>query len=455
MSDLINGPVLAASLEELRYLVFEGMKGENGADGRSLIVNDLGHAAYWDDETEQYVDTGIEVEGIPGPQGPKGDRGEGIPDLSDVEPGDVLTVGLNGELVAAKAAKQVTILKHYVEASGSHAEHEITVTSAGVEMPVGGLTIANSIADGIHPIIVDYPFGNSHVYKPEVIFGGTQVQFRSTDMNGSVSGLVVPWESSIAVPFTAIGDLPTPNAQTDLGKVPTVNASGGYSLQTPSGGDGAFVINVTGNTSDGFSTTATAAEIVAHKNNLVVACNGLIYHFKGAMTSDPNSYYWFYFASEVPENDRLDVSWLRIKCENGSVAVTMFDGDMPYLPLPASQQNGKFLSAANGNYALVNDPGKIPRAAMTASDTAPTLEPNKLYVFPEMVSLAITLAAPSDSAVANEYHFLFESGSTPATLTIPAAIRQPDGFTVDANHVYEISILEGNMTAQGWAVSTS
>lgn len=94
-----------------------------------------------------------------------------------------------------------------------------------------------------------------------------------------------------------------------------------------------------------------------------------------------------------------------------------------------------------------------PRITMTASDTAPTLEPNKLYVFPEMVSLAPVLAAPTDSAVANEYHFLFESGSTPATLTIPAAIRQPDGFTVDANHVYEVSILENNMLATGWAVS--
>ena len=28
MTDNINGPVLAASLADLRYLVFEGMKGE-------------------------------------------------------------------------------------------------------------------------------------------------------------------------------------------------------------------------------------------------------------------------------------------------------------------------------------------------------------------------------------------------------------------------------------------
>ena len=321
-------------------------------------------------------------------------------------------------------------------------------------MPVGGLTIANAMGNGIYPVILDIETSFPRVYKPEAVWFGTSVLFRSTEVNGTAYILTVPWESSIATVTTAIGDMPRPGSG-DLGKVPTVNANGGYSLQTPSGGDGAFVINVTGNTSDGFSTTATAAEIVAHMNNLVVACNGLIYHFKGAMTSNPNSWYYFYFASEVPGANVLDASWLRIECDGDSVYIIMFDGDMPYLPLPGSQQNGKFLSVANGNYALVNDPGKIPRAAMTASDTAPTLEPNKLYVFPEMVSLAPVLAAPTDSAVANEYHFLFESGSTPATLTIPAAIRQPDGFTVDANHVYEISILEGNMTAQGWAVSTS
>ena len=33
MSDNINGPVLSASLDELKYLVFEGMQGEQGVPG--------------------------------------------------------------------------------------------------------------------------------------------------------------------------------------------------------------------------------------------------------------------------------------------------------------------------------------------------------------------------------------------------------------------------------------
>ena len=33
MSENINGPVLSASLDELKYLVFEGMQGEQGVPG--------------------------------------------------------------------------------------------------------------------------------------------------------------------------------------------------------------------------------------------------------------------------------------------------------------------------------------------------------------------------------------------------------------------------------------
>ena len=97
----------------------------------------------------------------------------------------------------------------------------------------------------------------------------------------------------------------------------------------------------------------------------------------------------------------------------------------------------------------------IPRITKTSADTTPTLDPNKLYVFPEMATLTPTLNTPSDATILNEYHFCFDSGATATVLTLPASVLQPDGFTVEANTHYEISILEGAMTAQGWAVSSS
>ena len=93
------------------------------------------------------------------------------------------------------------------------------------------------------------------------------------------------------------------------------------------------------------------------------------------------------------------------------------------------------------------------RIEKTASDTTVELEPNKLYVFPEMASLTYTLAAPADTSIANEYHFVFRSGATATELVHPAIVSVPDGSTVDKNKVYEISILEGCMAYQSWAVS--
>lgn len=87
------------------------------------------------------------------------------------------------------------------------------------------------------------------------------------------------------------------------------------------------------------------------------------------------------------------------------------------------------------------------------SDASATLEPGKLYVFPEMASLSITLAEPTDTAVASEYHFVFQSGATATTLSLPDTIKLPSGFTVEASKIYEISILEGCLCAQSWAVS--
>ena len=97
----------------------------------------------------------------------------------------------------------------------------------------------------------------------------------------------------------------------------------------------------------------------------------------------------------------------------------------------------------------------VPRITKTSADTTSALDPNKLYVFPEMASLTITLNTPGNANIANEYHFCFDSGATATVLTVPATILQPDGFTVEANMHYEVSILEGAMTAQGWAVTSA
>lgn len=105
-----------------------------------------------------------------------------------------------------------------------------------------------------------------------------------------------------------------------------------------------------------------------------------------------------------------------------------------------------------GNDGLDGTSGVPVRVEKTASDTTVELEPNKLYVFPEMASLTYTLAAPADTSVANEYHFVFQSSATATELVHPTGVNTGN-FTVDANKVYEVSILDGLLTSQNWSVS--
>ena len=123
--------------------------------------------------------------------------------------------------------------------------------------------------------------------------------------------------------------------------------------------------------------------------------------------------------------------------------------------LPSGGTAGQVLSKkTNTDYDVewIDAPvgGDTPRQQMQNTDTTVTLEPNILYVFPEMSSLTITLGTPSDEDVANEYHFFFTSGSTATTLTLNDVLS--DAYSVDANMKYEVSILENVAYIKGVAV---
>lgn len=97
------------------------------------------------------------------------------------------------------------------------------------------------------------------------------------------------------------------------------------------------------------------------------------------------------------------------------------------------------------------DSGIVSRQEMTSSDTTVTLEPNILYVFPEMSSLTVTLGTPIDTNVANEYHFFFASGATATTLTLNDVLS--DAYSIEANMKYEVSILENVAYIKGVSMS--
>ena len=102
--------------------------------------------------------------------------------------------------------------------------------------------------------------------------------------------------------------------------------------------------------------------------------------------------------------------------------------------------------------AITIETGGIERIEKLSTDTTVTLEPNKLYIFPEIASLTYTLAEPADASVANEYHFVFKSGATATRVVHPSNVNI-GSFSVESNKVYEVSILEGLLTSQNWSVS--
>lgn len=97
--------------------------------------------------------------------------------------------------------------------------------------------------------------------------------------------------------------------------------------------------------------------------------------------------------------------------------------------------------------AITIETGGIERIEKLSTDTTVTLEPNKLYVFPEMASLTYTIGEGT-----GEVHFIFRSGATATELVHPSTVNI-GSFTVESNKVYEVSILEGLLTSQNWSVS--
>ena len=96
----------------------------------------------------------------------------------------------------------------------------------------------------------------------------------------------------------------------------------------------------------------------------------------------------------------------------------------------------------------IEDASYIPQ--VTGSGTSVTLQPNRFYVFGEVAELDVSFASGQAGQV-NEYHFSFVSGATAAVLSLPVDVIMPDGFTVEADKVYEISIVNNMGLFKGWS----
>ena len=88
---------------------------------------------------------------------------------------------------------------------------------------------------------------------------------------------------------------------------------------------------------------------------------------------------------------------------------------------------------------------------MQNTDTIVTLQPNILYLFPEMSALDVTIPETDQ-----EIHFFFDSGATATTFSLQAqggGKIYTDAYSIDANMRYEVSVLHSVAYIKGVSMS--
>lgn len=105
----------------------------------------------------------------------------------------------------------------------------------------------------------------------------------------------------------------------------------------------------------------------------------------------------------------------------------------------------------DGNVSISVGGNSVETERVEILESVVTLEPNKYYVFPEMTSLEVQLGGTVDASIVQEYTFRFTSGATATTLTLSEEVKGE--IKIEANKIYEISIVDNLLLSQCWAVS--
>ena len=136
-----------------------------------------------------------------------------------------------------------------------------------------------------------------------------------------------------------------------------------------------------------------------------------------------------------------DTVTITITDKNGTTTASVSDGSdgQPGVGIPTGGTAGQILAKASGtNY----DTAWVDKeSVVTVSGTDPVIigVADTRYICGEVYTISIT---PPQSGIID---VVFESGSTPAVLTLPNTVKMPAWFdgTLSANTVYEINIMDG------------
>lgn len=133
-----------------------------------------------------------------------------------------------------------------------------------------------------------------------------------------------------------------------------------------------------------------------------------------------------------------------IKVSNGDYGMTVDSGVLKGAVRTLAQYNSMSSKGIVCKGTLENViSGKANKISVVQTSTS-TIEinSNTFYKFGEVASLNITLASITDNTIYNEYMFEFVSGSTATTLTLPSSIKWLETPKIDANKIYQCSIVD-------------
>ena len=120
-----------------------------------------------------------------------------------------------------------------------------------------------------------------------------------------------------------------------------------------------------------------------------------------------------------------------------------------------SNKVNKFI-LPDGTEVNLQGSSSITIQTMQNTDTAVTLPeetPYDLYIFPEMATLAVTIANEN-----TDVHFFFDSGTTATVFSLQAqggGQIYTDAYSIDANMRYEVSVLHNVAYIKGVAISAA
>ena len=212
-----------------------------------------------------------------------------------------------------------------------------------------------------------------------------------------------------------------------------------------------MIVTTTGSTYSG-TTSHTADEIINHVRNGGTA----------VLVRGDDAYY---FEEAIDADSGMRVLFFGVSYDSGSVILQHYEvvgntysktETLPYGGQAALFFTGGANASYNGKESVtIHIPegggGNTARIEKSSTDTEVMLEPNKLYVFPEMANLSVSFTQSGNQSIVQEYRFRFTSGATPTTLTLSADVI--GDLSVEANKVYEVSILDGFLVSQSWEVS--